>query len=268
MLLLFGLFFLFARIILRLVQDTFTRCWLLLKNFWTLRFGQRLLYGVLSSISPSFFNQMIYKVSQIDHIRNKRKIIESCEDDGVSQKCSWSYREAAIDRQRLIGINVRNEPSSEEAKSNIFHLSFDFVVGVTVYIIIMQVSSPKLIASYFISWRNTTHRLLNELLDWLMGAPAGLKLNNEMTHFFGNFFLYHIYIWIGYLSILEPYYILIVNAIMCSSLLGLSVMLSLANDTLGFLTIHTYCFYVYVSKVYKLQLQGLISLSRLMRGKL
>ena len=30
-----------------------------------------------------------------------------------------------------------------------------------------------------------------------MGAPAGLKLNTQLTQFLGHFFLYHIYLWTG-----------------------------------------------------------------------
>lgn len=30
-----------------------------------------------------------------------------------------------------------------------------------------------------------------------MGAPAGLKLNKQLTEFLGHFFLYHIHLWKG-----------------------------------------------------------------------
>ena len=54
---------------------------------------------------------------------------------------------------------------------------------------------------------------LESLLTWMMGAPAGLKLNNQLTLFLANFFLYHIYLWTGTvfypatpLILLEPLY--------------------------------------------------------------
>ena len=40
-------------------------------------------------------------------------------------------------------------------------------------------------------------RSLTSLINWLMGAPAGLKLNTQLTQFLGHFFLYHIYLWTG-----------------------------------------------------------------------
>ena len=38
---------------------------------------------------------------------------------------------------------------------------------------------------------------LDHLVQSLMGAPAGLKLNAQLTHFLGVFFQYHIYLWSG-----------------------------------------------------------------------
>ena len=38
---------------------------------------------------------------------------------------------------------------------------------------------------------------LSDLVQWLMGAPAGLKLNAQLTNFLGHFFIYHIYLWTG-----------------------------------------------------------------------
>lgn len=40
-------------------------------------------------------------------------------------------------------------------------------------------------------------RELITLVQWLMGSPAGLKLNAQLTQFFGHFFIYHIYLWTG-----------------------------------------------------------------------
>lgn len=38
---------------------------------------------------------------------------------------------------------------------------------------------------------------LEELLQWLMGAPAGLKMNRALDQVLGRFFLYHIHLWIS-----------------------------------------------------------------------
>lgn len=38
---------------------------------------------------------------------------------------------------------------------------------------------------------------LQHLLQWLMGAPAGLKMNRALDQVLGRFFLYHIHLWIS-----------------------------------------------------------------------
>ena len=50
----------------------------------------------------------------------------------------------------------------------------------------------------------TTGEQLQRLLHWLMGNPAGLKLNSALAHFLGHFFLYHVYLWIGKWKLLTP----------------------------------------------------------------
>lgn len=40
-------------------------------------------------------------------------------------------------------------------------------------------------------------RQLEDLLQWLMGAPAGLKMNRALDQVLGRFFLYHIHLWIS-----------------------------------------------------------------------
>lgn len=108
---------------------------------------------------------------------------------------------------------------------------------------------------------------LQELLHWMMGAPAGLKLNSELAHFLGKFFLYHIYVWTGnilifhpgvymlitppfagYLQFLRPFWSDAVWCIALSGCLGLSVQLSLVQDLLSMMTLHIYCFYVYAAR--------------------
>lgn len=35
------------------------------------------------------------------------------------------------------------------------------------------------------------------LLEWLMGVPAGLKLNYRLTIVLGKFFTFHVWVWAG-----------------------------------------------------------------------
>ena len=46
---------------------------------------------------------------------------------------------------------------------------------------------------------------LQQLISWLMGAPAGLKLNSVLSQALGKFFLYHIHLWVTFLILVAPY---------------------------------------------------------------
>ncbi|XP_077475805.1 phosphatidylinositol N-acetylglucosaminyltransferase subunit Q isoform X2 [Stigmatopora argus] len=108
---------------------------------------------------------------------------------------------------------------------------------------------------------------LEELLQWLMGAPAGLKMNRALDEVLGRFFLYHIHMWISYVHLLSPFVESILWYGGLSACLGLTFALSLLSDMVALLTFHIYCFYVYGARLYCLKIYGLASLWRLFRGK-
>uniref|UniRef100_A0A8C0ABA0 Phosphatidylinositol glycan anchor biosynthesis class Q n=2 Tax=Bos TaxID=9903 RepID=A0A8C0ABA0_BOSMU len=86
---------------------------------------------------------------------------------------------------------------------------------------------------------------LQHLLQWLMGAPAGLKMNRALDQVLGRFFLYHIHLWISYIHLMSPFIEHILWHLGLSACLGLTVALSILSDIISLLTFHIYCFYVY-----------------------
>ncbi|XP_004627991.1 phosphatidylinositol N-acetylglucosaminyltransferase subunit Q isoform X2 [Octodon degus] len=108
---------------------------------------------------------------------------------------------------------------------------------------------------------------LQHLLQWLMGAPAGLKMNRALDQVLGRFFLYHIHLWISYIHLMSPFIERILWHVGLSACLGLTVALSILSDIFALLTFHIYCFYVYGARLYCLKICGLSSLWRLFRGK-
>ncbi|XP_066239139.1 phosphatidylinositol N-acetylglucosaminyltransferase subunit Q [Saccopteryx leptura] len=108
---------------------------------------------------------------------------------------------------------------------------------------------------------------LQHLLQWLMGAPAGLKMNRALDQVLGRFFLYHIHLWISYIHLMSPFVERILWHVGLSACLGLTVALSILSDIIALLTFHIYCFYVYGARLYCLKICGLSSLWRLFRGK-
>ncbi|XP_076329942.1 phosphatidylinositol glycan anchor biosynthesis class Q [Tachypleus tridentatus] len=108
---------------------------------------------------------------------------------------------------------------------------------------------------------------LQELIFWLMGVPAGLKLNKPLNDALGHFFMYHIYLWKTYISVLKPFFAFILESFIFIGICGVTFHLSLLSDLLSVATIHIYCFYGYATRLYGLQVSGLSALWRLFRGK-
>merc|ERR1711936_86417 len=146
-------------------------------------------------------------------------------------------------------------------------MGFDVVLSLSFWILFAFLLDACQLSHNLLLLRDSTHRLLIQLIDWLMGVPAGLKLNRQLSHFLGNFFISHINIWIGYLQVLQLYSPPVLEVIALTSYMGLSLIGALTNDVISILTCHIYCFYVYAAKLYALQLKCLISLARLFVGK-
>ncbi|XP_031553928.1 phosphatidylinositol N-acetylglucosaminyltransferase subunit Q-like [Actinia tenebrosa] len=143
----------------------------------------------------------------------------------------------------------------------------DVILGV---VIVMWLTSTNIVAdmaSYLLESTENGAQLLTQLIQWLMGVPAGLKLDKTLTSFLGKFFLYHIYLWQIYLKIIQPYLQTLLWTCILSGCLGMTFLISLASDVLSLLTLHIYCFYVYAARLYSLQVYTLLSLARLFTGK-
>lgn len=171
-----------------------------------------------------------------------------------------------------------NSPIKTDAssKSNVFPLVF---FGSLLCAIVIDVVLGLFIVSWlFSSGYNTCAtdlmmekteavvQWISTLLDWLQGAPAGLKINQKLAEYLSIFFLYHLYLWQIYLSYIEPYLQIIISFIIMSGCFGATFLLSLASDVISLITLHIYCFYVYAARLYNFQLQKLLLMAKLFTG--
>nr|XP_057904466.1 phosphatidylinositol N-acetylglucosaminyltransferase subunit Q isoform X2 [Doryrhamphus excisus] len=151
------------------------------------------------------------------------------------------------------------------------HMFVSFLVDVALGMLLVswlyRDDHISMLANMLVPAADRVAKELEELLQWLMGAPAGLKMNRVLDQVLGRFFLYHIHLWISYIHLMSPF----VEAILwyggLSACLGLTFALSLLSDMVALLTFHIYCFYVYGARIYCLKIYGLASLWRLFRGK-
>lgn len=131
---------------------------------------------------------------------------------------------------------------------------------------------------------------LESMIDWLMGWPAGLKLNSELDKFLGELFLWLIRMWTGAYSppsppffsydlslihrssrsvcmaSLRPLTPTLIGLIGLSGVCGASMIFSLASDLIAFMTLHVYWFYMVAARIFNWQLTILFSLFNLFQG--
>ncbi|CAF1291277.1 unnamed protein product [Adineta ricciae] len=109
---------------------------------------------------------------------------------------------------------------------------------------------------------------IKSIIEWLMHAPAGLKLNQPLVDFLARFYFYHIYLWSGYLEALLitvlPH---LFQLLFVLCFFGISIAIGAICDFMRLLTIHLYCFYIYAARLFNWQIHLLISLFRLFCGK-
>lgn len=159
-------------------------------------------------------------------------------------------------------------PSQLMRKANMFvSVLLDVAVGLTLLSWLHGKDRIEQLADALIPVADRVAEELQHLLQWLMGAPAGLKMNRALDQVLGRFFLYHIHLWISYIHLMSPFIERILWHVGLSACLGLTVALSILSDIIALLTFHIYCFYVYGARLYCLKICGLSSLWRLFRGK-
>lgn len=166
--------------------------------------------------------------------------------------------------------NNNNSQSCVFLFGNLFGISvLDVVLGLAFSAFFLFHASGKSVScERIVSSSRLIAFQLRRLVVWLQGVPAGLKLNKELSLFMGNFFFYHIHLWLGYLSFIEPLLGFFTAVIPLLGLFGgVSTQVSLFIDILACLSLHVYCFYVYASRVFYFLFRGFSSLFRLFRGK-
>lgn len=172
----------------------------------------------------------------------------------------------------------RNSPMKTGAriKSNVFPVvwfgsflsavAIDVVLGLFIVLWLFSNGYNTCATDLMMEKTDAVVQWITSLLEWLQGAPAGLKINQKLAEYLSIFFLYHLFLWQIYLSYIEPYLQIIISFIIMSGCFGATFLLSLASDVMSLITLHIYCFYVYAAMLYNFQLQKLLLLAKLFTG--
>ncbi|KND04909.1 phosphatidylinositol N-acetylglucosaminyltransferase [Spizellomyces punctatus DAOM BR117] len=183
----------------------------------------------------------------------------------LQQACYWP----------LQYINWRRSPQKLSRLAQARYIGFyntvwlvanDIIVGVAFGTFLMENSKAiaQLIDSGISMYTLGTTR---SMISWLMGAPAGLKLNSELTSFLGEMFLELMVLWSDWIFILRQFLPEIIYVIGMCGVLGVAMPISLLSDLLSLVTLHLHLCYIVASKIYYWQVKGILSLFILFRGK-
>ncbi|KAL8341470.1 hypothetical protein RB601_005571 [Gaeumannomyces tritici] len=185
----------------------------------------------------------------------------------LQQFCYWPMQYATLRRRKNDWESVtRSHPDYIRFYNSLWLVANDVIIGIALGSYIIDNASwvadqiSDLLSTY-------TVEALQTSISWLMGWPAGLKLNNELAAFLGDLFLWVIDYWANCIETLRPVLPHIIWFIGFSSFAGASMPIALFSDLLSFLTIHIYSFYLASARIYHWQLTILVSLFHLFRGK-
>lgn len=188
-------------------------------------------------------------------------------DIRLQQFCYWPAQYVTLHRRRSDWDSITNShPEYIRFFNSLWLVANDIIIGIALgsYIIenadYVGAQVDHLVNAYAVEG-------LQRVIIWLMGSPAGLKLNTELAKFLGDLFHWVIDYWASIMIQLQPALPHIIRFIGLSSFAGASLPISMFSDLVSLLTMHIYSFYVASARIYNWQLTIIVSLFHLFRGK-
>ncbi|KAJ9148599.1 N-acetylglucosaminyl transferase component Gpi1 [Pleurostoma richardsiae] len=185
----------------------------------------------------------------------------------LQQFCYWPMQYVTLRQRKADWESVTtSHPDYIRFYNSLWLVANDVIIGIALgsYIIDNAGWVSEQISSLLGTY---TVEALQSGISWLMGWPAGLKLNGELAAFLGDLFLWVIDYWSSCIETLRPALPHIIWFIGFSSFAGASMPIALFSDLLSLLTVHIYSFYLASARIFHWQLTILISLFHLFRGK-
>ncbi|PHH78960.1 hypothetical protein CDD82_2743 [Ophiocordyceps australis] len=185
----------------------------------------------------------------------------------LQQFCYWPMQYTTLRQRKMTWASVTtSNPDYIRFYNSLWLVANDVIIGMALGSYIIEHSNwvasqiGHILRTYAVD-------ALQRSISWLMGWPAGLKLNGELAAFLGDLFLWVIHYWSNCLEVLSPVLPRLVWFIGFSSFAGASMPVALLSDLVSLLTIHIHSFYLASARIYHWQLTILQSLFHLFRGK-
>ncbi|XP_068212799.1 phosphatidylinositol N-acetylglucosaminyltransferase subunit Q-like [Palaemon carinicauda] len=213
-----------------------------------------------------FIEVLIYTMTFIPNIviRNIHSVLQNKVDYTSSALQQIIFRISQLEKITSLLKNRRSTILSGRLITMIF---LDVFCGITVAYFIGHHASVNDMYDTFCSWTKVLSSCVQDLLEWLSGAPAGLKLNQPLTQALSAFFSYHVHLWRVYLELADPLLKALAWILVWLGMFGFSIQVAILSDLLDLATLHLYCFYVYAARIHMLQISLLGSQWRAFRGR-
>ena len=118
-------------------------------------------------------------------------------DIRLQQFCYWPIQYLTLRKRRTDwGSVTNNHPEYIRFYNSLWLVANDIIIGIAIGSYIIENADyvagqvNGIVDSWFIKG-------LQQMISWLMGYPAGLKLNNDLAQFLGDLFLWIIDYWAG-----------------------------------------------------------------------
>ncbi|EFQ86504.1 hypothetical protein PTT_18244 [Pyrenophora teres f. teres 0-1] len=188
-------------------------------------------------------------------------------DIRLQQSCYWPIQYLTLRRRKANWESITNShPEYIRFYNSLWLVANDVIMGIAVGTFIIENASfvAAKVDTIFSAW---SVEGLRRMISWLMGWPGGLKLNTELAAFLGDLFLWVIDYWANCISLLRPHLPALIQVIGYSAFAGATMPISIFSDLVSILTLHIYSFYVASARIFHWQLEIIISLFHLFRGK-
>ena len=169
---------------------------------------------------------------------------------------------------KTLHIEQRNERHFK-AYSEVVAVIIDIFVGGFVGLVLFHFSKRSDFVLELLHYGGHVLHMdvLTESTKWLMGVPAGLKLNTALTEWIGTLVLAVLDLWnlvTTQLAALEPTIVLLVGA---CGIMGSSIVLAVLVDMVHCVTVHILLIYSVFASVHSFMLKVIDSLWHLFRGR-
>ncbi len=242
----------------RIIIKPFVAIYILFLLFF--EFAITILSTRLPSTLPYFGGKSLRESSVLAHVLDLR-LRTICH-------LPFLFHSASTKKTKYLNIELRNELHFK-AFSEIFAIGIDILVGLVIGFILFQFSKRSDFVLELLHYGGHVLHMdvLTDSTKWLMGVPAGMKLNTALTEWIGTIVLAVLDLWnlvTTQVAALEPTIVLLIGA---CGVMGISIVLAVLVDMVHCFTVHILLIYSVFASVHAFMLSVINSLWHLFRGR-